>query len=205
MKRNYPRHLLSLLSLVLFVTLAGSSAVNKIHAGAFNYNNKVEDASDEGNYLVLNNGEKIKGKKISWQNGLILKDKIKIDDQKFPIKEVKGYRNGDFYYSRLRNEYIQRIVRGPKINVYVQFSEGTMTTSNGGTKTYTRTTQYAQKGENGDLVVFFSQKSIQELVVDCPLAVQMADKSDKEIRNAVKKDHNYLNSIFEVYNNDCRE
>jgi hypothetical protein len=55
------------------------------------------------------------------------------------------------------------------------------------------------------LVVFGSQKTIKELVVDCPLAFEMADKSNKEIRKTLKKNSNYLNSIFEVYNNGCKE
>ena len=205
MKKNHRKHFLSLAIIVAFIFLASSSAVNKLHMGAFNYNNKVEDTANEGNYLLLNNGNIIKGEKIGWQSGLLSNHKIKIDNQKFASKEVRGYRKGDEYFARLGDEYIQRIVHGPKINVYVQFTDVTSQSTTGSSRTYTRTDYYAQKGEDGPLVAFGSQKKIKELVADCPLAVEMADKSDKEIRHAIKKNRNYLNSIFEVYNNNCRE
>jgi hypothetical protein len=58
MKNNYQKHFLSLAIIVLFFFLASSSAVNKIHMGAFNYYNKVEEKNNDGNYLELNDGNK---------------------------------------------------------------------------------------------------------------------------------------------------
>jgi hypothetical protein len=205
MIQNHQKHFLSLAIVVSFFFLASSSAVNKIHYGAFNYNNKVEDQSDEGNYLVLNDGTKIKGDKIGGKAGVLVKDIITIDNQTFAMKDVKGYRIGDEYYGRVGKNYIKRIVHGPRINVYVMFTEVTeKSNATGQYRTYTRTDNYAQKGENGPLVVFGSQKSIKELVADCPLAVQMADKSNAELKKLIKQNDNYLNSIFEVYNNNCK-
>jgi len=201
------RNLLSFAVVILFVFLGLASAVNKMHYGAFNYNNKVEEKSDEGNCLIKNDGTKIYGRKIDWQSGLIVKDQIKIDDQKFKISEVRGYRDGDKYFGRKGNKYIKRIVHG-KVNVYVDFTEvsSTSTDSQGRmrTRNYTRTDQYGQIGEDGKLVVLAGQKEIKELLSDCPLAVEMASLSNSQMRKALKKDPNYLNSIFDVYNNNCK-
>jgi hypothetical protein len=201
------KQLLSFGVLIVFVLLAWGSAVNKIHYGAFNYNNKVEDKVEKRNYLVKNDGTKIYGEKISWKSGLLAKDQIQVDDQKFRITEIRGYRQGETYFDRLGNEYIKRIVRG-KVNVYVKFTEVASTTTdrNGFTRTryHTRTDQYAQRGEDGPMKAFGGQDDIKEIVSDCPLSVQMIDMSNSKIRKAIKKDPNYLNSVFETYNNDCK-
>ena len=200
------KNLLSLMAVIVFVFLGLASAVNKMHYGAFNYNNKVEGKSGEGNYVVKNDGSKIYGKKVEWKSGLILKDQIRIDDQKFKISEIRGYRDGDEFFGRKGNEYIKRIVHG-KVNVYVEFTQvsSTNTDSQGRmrTRNYTRTDQYGQIGEDGKMVVLAGQKEIRELLSDCPLAVEMASLSNSQTRKALKKNPNYLNSIFDVYNNNC--
>lgn len=201
------KHLLSFCCLVIFAFFALASRVNKIHLGAFNYSNRVEDPADTRNFIQMNDGSKIYGEKISWKSGLLVKDQIKIDDQKFKLSEVKGYQQNRIYYGRLKNDYIQRIVHG-KINVYVQFTQVTSTsTDHSGfshTSTYTRTDHYSQRGENGPLVAFGSQKDIKELVAGCPISEEMAEKSNHQIRKAVRNNRNYLNDIFEIYNNGCK-
>ena len=203
MRKNF----LSALCIICFFLLAVASKVNKIHYNAFRYTNKVEEPSEKGNYLMMNDGSKVYGDKISWQNGLLLKDKIKIDEQSFKINEVMGYRQGDQFYGRLKNSYIKRIVRG-KINVYVQFTDVTTTSTDRSgfshTRSYTRTDHYAQKGDNGPMIGMADQKDMKELVGDCAMAVEMADLSNSKIRKAIKADPNYLNSIFETYNNGCK-
>lgn len=201
------KHLLSFCCLAIFAFLALASRVNKIHLGAFNYKNRVEDPADTRNYIQMNDGSKVYGETISWKSGLLVKDQIKVDDQKFKISEVRGYQRDRVYYGRLKNDYIQRIVHG-KINVYVQFTQvaQTMTDHSGFTHTtyYTRTDHYSQRGDNGPMVVFGSQKDIQELVAGCPISEEMAAKSNHQIRKAIRNDHNYLNDIFEIYNNGCK-
>jgi hypothetical protein len=181
--------------------------VNRIHFGAFNYNNRVEDPTDTRNFLQMNDGSKIYGEKINWKSGLFSKDQIKIDDQKYKISEVRGYQRDRVFYGRLKNDYIQRIVHG-KINVYVQFTQVTETTTDHSgfshTSTYTRTDQYSQIGDDGPMVVFGSKKDIKALVAGCPIAEEMTDKSDHQIRKAIRNDRNYLNDIFEIYNNGCQ-
>jgi hypothetical protein len=204
MSKKIQNHFLSLAIVVIFFFIASSSAVNKFQNGAFNYDNKVED--NDGYYIVLNDGTKIKGNNIEGQWGLLAKDIITIDNKKFAMKEVKGYRNWSGYYARAGKDYIKRIVHGSRINIYVSFTEvNTQSKSTGLYNSYTSAYHFAQKGENGPFVVIRSQKSIKELVADCPLAVQMADKSNGDIKKAIKNNSNYLNRIFDVYNNDCKE
>ena len=201
------KHLLSFFCLVVFAFFALASRVNKIHYGAFNYGNRVEDPAEARNYLLMNDGTKIYGDLIGWKSGILVKDQIKIDEQKFKITEVRGYQKSRVFYGRLKNEYIKRIVHG-KINVYVNFTQVTTTsTDHGGfshTSSYTRTDQYAQRGDDGPMTVFASQKDIRELVTGCPLAEEMADKSNHQIRKSVRENRNYLNDIFEIYNNGCK-
>lgn len=205
--KNITRQLLSAAIVTLFLLMAIASKVNKIHYGAFNYNNMVEPASEQGDYLELNDGTRIHGNKIKWKSGLLVKDQIQADDQKFKITEVKGYYQGGIYYGRLGKEYIKRIVHG-KLNVYVQFTEVTTTsTDNNGymrTRTYTRTDHYVQQGDDGKMMGCAGQEDIRKFVADCPLSVEMANLSNSKMRKAIRKNGNYLNEIFEVYNNDCK-
>jgi hypothetical protein len=201
------KHLLSGLALIIFSVFALASRVNKIHYGAFNYSNSVEDPAETQNYLLKDDGTKVYGDKISWKSGLIFKDQIKIDDQKFKIKEVRGYLQKGVFYGRLRSTYIKRIVHG-KINVYVEFTDVTTTsTDHSGfthTSSYVRTDQYSQQGDTGPMVTMASQSDIEQLVSSCPLAVELAHKSNHQIRKAIRKDRNYLNEIFDVYNSGCK-
>ncbi|NOS94005.1 MAG: hypothetical protein HOP30_18965 [Cyclobacteriaceae bacterium] len=200
MNKNLQKHLLSIAVIVTFFFIASSSTVNKIHTGAFNYYNSVEE-KDAKNHIVLNDGEQVYGDRIDWKTGLFVKDQIKVDNHKFAIKDVRGYLENGVYYGRLKDEYIQRIVHGPKINVYVRIVEVVSQTP--GTKFTTRSKQayhYAQKGEDGPMIAFGSQKKIRELVAGCPEAVKMATKSGREMRRAIRKNRNYLNSIFDTYN-----
>jgi hypothetical protein len=205
--KSTTKHLLSGCVLIVFALFALSSRVNRIHLGAFSYSNRVEDSSDTRNYLMLNDGTKIYGGKVGWKSGMLVKDQIKIDDQKYKISEVKGYQDKQVFYVRLKNIYIQRIVHG-KINVYVDFTNVTTTSvgPNGfiQTHTYVRTDHYSQQGEDGPLVVFANQTDIENLVSGCPLSVEMVHKSDRQLRKAIRHDRNYMNNIFNVYNNGCK-
>jgi len=201
------KQLLSLLVVAVFGLLALASKVNKIHYGAFNYDNRIEEPSPQGNYLDLADGTRMYGKKVSWKSGLLVKDGVKIDDHKYKMNEVLGYYADGVYYTRQGNEYIKRIVRG-KINIYVKFTEVTSTTTDARgftrSRTYTRTDHYAQKGNDPKLLPVAGQSDMKALVADCPEAVAMADLSNRQMRRTIKKNRNYLNSIFEVYNRGCK-
>ena len=179
-----------------------ASKVNKLHYKAFKYDRSKEEKVTQ-NYLVKNDGSKVYGNKITWKVGLTVKDHIKIDDQRFPISEVKGYRKENFYYTRFKGEYIQRIVHG-KINVYVQFTESFRQGANGASIPYTRTDHYAQKGDDGDFIGVANPTDIKALISDCPLSLDMMDISNSKLHRAIKHDQGYLNDVFEIYNNDCK-
>lgn len=202
-KRNF----LSLITVIIFLTLAVGSAVNRIHFGAFNTGNATVKGEDSRNYLLKNDGTKIYGEKVTWKSGIILKDQISIDDQTFKISEIKGYKSSNIYYGRLRNEYIKRIIQG-KLNVYIRYSEVTSTSTdrNGSmrVRTYTRTDHFAQKGTDGEMINIPDQHVIAKLVKDCPLAYNMINISDSKIRAELKKNGNFLNRIFDIYNNGCK-
>ena len=201
------KSLLSVLAIAAFALLAFASTVNKIHLNAFKYDNAIEDPSPQGNYLEMADGSRLFGTKIKQTGGLFSKAKIKIDEESYPTLDVKGYREGNSYYIRLgKAAFIKRIVRG-RINVYVHIYQTTSTYVSQGrtyTSNNTRTDHYAERDNSGQLTVIAGQREIQELVRDCPKALEMASLSDRELRRAIKKDRNYMNSIFEVYNNGCK-
>ncbi|HNP54619.1 MAG TPA: hypothetical protein PKK69_08370 [Ferruginibacter sp.] len=200
------KHVFSFCIVAFFSWMAIASKVNKVHYGAFNYNNQVEPASEGGNFLLMMDGTKVFGDKIKWKSGLLTKDEVSIDDQKFKLKEVRGYLQGSVFYGRLKNDFIQRIVHGD-INVYVKFTQVTETsTSSTGrvsTRTYTRTDHYGQKGDTGEMEPLAGQKDMKRMVAGCSLAEEMCSLSNGKMRKAIKKDRNYLNKIFETYNNHC--
>jgi len=47
-------------------------------------------------------------------------------------------------------------------------------------------------------------KDIRKAVADCPAALAMASRSYGQIRRELRKNRDYLNSIFDVYNNGCK-
>ncbi|HEY4108104.1 hypothetical protein [Puia sp.] len=199
--KNRTKHLASLGVLIGFALLAASSMVNKIHNGAFNYGNRVEGKTD--NCLVKQDGTKVWGHRIYWNTGILARKSIKIDNERYPFTEIKGYYEDGSYYGFYRGEYGRRIVHG-KINVYVQFKQVTSTsTSNGFTNThsYLDAFHYAQMGENGPMIALTSKGRITQLLEGCPLALEMFGKGRRELKN----DPDYLNRVFDVYNAGCRE
>lgn len=121
------KHIASFFILIVFFMLAvSSSRVNKLHYGAFAYNNNIEGDEYGKTYLVDNSGTKIYGREVSWKSGLLTKNQIRIDNDKYKIAEIRGYMDHGVFYGRLKNEYIKRIVHG-KLNVYVAFTIVTST------------------------------------------------------------------------------
>lgn len=205
MKSTSARNLLSLTAVVVFYLAAvGSSQINKIHCGAFNTGNKVEDASVKGDFLVKDDGTLISGDAIRWKSGLLSKNEISIDNNKFKINEIRGYRYNGIYYGRIRSSYIKRIVHG-KINVYQDQYWSTETNSSGRMRQVLHCQHYVQQGENGEIVPLANQKDILKFVKDCPEAAAMINVSSKKIRKSIRHDRNFLNSIFDIYNNDCKK
>lgn len=184
--------------------LAVSCNVYKINCGTFNNQATKEDSENSRNFILKNDGTKVYGDKITYQYGLILKEEITIDKQKFNSAEVRGYQAKGVYYGRIGGKFAKRIIHG-KLNVYV---EELMSMKFNATKNittpYIQCLHYVQKGEIGELVEITTQKNIMQFVADCQKAVETISLSPAKIRKAIKKDYNYLNNIFENYNaNDC--
>lgn len=201
------QHALSILAILIFFAFAIASKVNKIHMGAFNTYKNVEQGNDT--YVIKTDGEKITGEKMSFKTPFLGKLKIILDGQEFEKKEIKAYKDKVRYYYKYKGDFLERIVHGSRVNVYVKYTEVTTTSTDRNgfsrTKTYTRTDHYAQKGEDGDLVGIAGQKDIKNFLSDCQISVQMADLSNKGMRKAIKANSNYLNEIFEIYNKGCVE
>jgi hypothetical protein len=207
MKHTKRAHLFSILTAIAFLFFAaGSAKVDKIHCGAFSAL-PLGESKAETNYVEMNDGSIITGDKITWKSGIILKDQIKINDQKIAIKETRGYYSNGSYFGRLGKSYVKRIVHG-KLNVYLRQEYITTTeTVNGQMRTRTRLDcdVYVQVGDNGDIRQIGDQKDIREYVKECPTALALIDKKDKEIRRSIRKNPSYLNEIFMIYNNGCKE
>ena len=206
MKKNSRKNLYSVLIVAGFWAMATASSVNKIHCGAFSYSSDNEE-NDTSFCVVLKDGKKVYGERIVWRTGLAVKDIIKIDDQKFNIRDTRGYFDKGVYYGRIGGEYAKRIIRG-KLNVYYTSNTvSTMSTNvKGQTKWSTRTVclHYVQIGEEGELNPIADQKDIIKYVKDCPKTVEMIDKKNSQIRKAIRKNGSYLNDIFATYNNGCQ-
>jgi hypothetical protein len=201
------KNILSFLSIaVFFVIAAASSNLNKMHCGAFNMYTYKHD-NDNRNFIVKNDGTIIYGDKIVWTFGIFSNRSISIDKEKYKVSEVKGYQMNGVYYGRYGYDYLERIVTG-KLNVY--YSEETSretTTWHSGTTT-TRNVEhcyfYVQRRDEDQMYSIKNQSDIKNFVGDCPKSYAMIDKSSKEIRKAIRSNSNYLNEIFEVYNNGCK-
>jgi hypothetical protein len=197
----------SLTAIAFLFIAAGSANINKIHCGAFNSYPTGENKTEK-NYILLNDGSKVTGEKISWKSGLLVKDQIRVDDQKFKIKETRGYFSNGTFYGRIGSGYAQRIVHG-KLNVYYteEMVTTTSTSSNGAMRTNTHMVciHYVQVGDDGDLKAIAGQSDIKEYVKDCPKSMEMISKKNKEIRRAIRKNSMYLNDVFIIYNNNCQE
>jgi hypothetical protein len=195
------KHFLSLIIICIFFLFAVASKVNKIHGGAFNTNIAPEPGSRT--YLELLDGTRIPGSKITYQSGIILKDQVTIDGRKFKMKETRGYMSQGIYFGRYGGSYIKRIIHG-KVNVYHREEWVQDTDSRGRVSQRLSSFHYYQRGDYGEMLPLSGQKDIKRAVADCPEAVKMADLSNGKMRRAIRKDYNYLNSIFELYNNECK-
>lgn len=198
---NFKRNVLSVLVLAVFIILAAGSKIATYVSNFDLAESSEERANNNGTpYIEFPDGTRVEGEKVHYKSGFLTKNQIGVGDQKFKIAEVRGYKDRNFYYARFgdSNEFARRIVHG-KINIYVRYVEVTTYTNNVPHSSM-RTYFYMQMGDGEPFVVITSQKMIVEAVRDCPAALELADKTSKEIRKAVRADRHYMNSIFETYN-----
>lgn len=206
-RQNSCHFISSLTLIVFFLFAAGCSSMNKMKIKSFDIENHPENVVSEP-YVLKNDGTRIYGKTTRFakknEPGYVYVDEVGI-----PRSQIAGYVMGQRFFLRKGPDYILRIVSG-KLNVYYQLDGQTFMTSdaNGNISSRHRwiTKIFVQKdGEMGPLFQIKGQKDIKEWVKDCPAAVEMCSKSNSEIRRAIRKNKHYLNSIFELYNKDCKQ
>jgi hypothetical protein len=157
-------------------------------------------------YVELNDGKKIYGNNLAVDIYSVKKN-IKIGDTVLRFKDTRGYFAGGEYYARAGGTYAKRYVTG-KINIYwtdYRFDYD-QTTFKGKTHTYTASgcIYYAQKGDSAELISLDTFKDLKEVVKDCPKSLAMINKSDKDIRKAIKENPHYLKEIISIYNDNCK-
>lgn len=187
----------------VFISLVTSGS-NCIHPPIIRCATVKEKTVDESvlakkTYLELNNGSKIYGTKLKSP---FFRNVTSIDGKEFQNSEVRGYSYGGHYYLYFNNKEFLRLVEG-YVSVY-KMTE--VTTGSGVNTTSTRSVCniYAKKGPDGVLTVIRFLSELKAFVKDCDAAYAMVDKSSKEVRRLIKKDHLYLNKVFETYNTNCK-
>ena len=200
MKENKSKFEYPLILIFTFVLLAQEtkSQWKTIQCSSFSLRSYGEDSTDKRNYLELIDGTKVYGQEISWQRGLG-KNEVKIDDKRYDFKDVRGYFKKGRVSLRIGNDFAIRFILG-KLSVY--FLETFQPSFERGSQTRMVCDIYVQGKSGLDRVV--DKEDIMDWVKDCPKSAAMINKTNKEIKEAIRKNNDYLNQIFIIYNNDCR-
>jgi hypothetical protein len=199
----------SIFMLVLLRPVVAFCQITEAGGGGFDTYVAVEPATDSARFLVKKDGTILYWNKVDKLSF----SAVTLDGRKIPLAEVRGIRNGDYFYAPVADNYARRIVRG-KLNVYIvrRASAGEKPWwmgANGSSGNFVQGLNYLdqvylQEGDSGPLKTLNSRKDIISAVQSCPLALSMANKSDSELKKAIRADHRYLNEIFEIYNNNCQ-
>jgi hypothetical protein len=199
------KNLLSLCIVVAFAALAIGSQANKMSAYSFHSVGTVEDIKDKRNYIVLNDGTQIFGKDVNWKSGLLLKKEVILDKEKYKTSEVMGLRMGNYYYGRWHNDFIKRVVHGPKLNVYEQIVNTTSNDGKGHMTSHSTTNYFLQKGEMGEMERMTKFEDLQQAVADCPMAASMLDMKAGKLRKTIRRNRDYLHDVLAIYNSGCKQ
>jgi hypothetical protein len=186
------RQVLSIFTIIIFGLLAIGCA-RELHMSFNNTTKPPTPHSDTSNYLIHNNGSKIYGKNISY--GTFLGKNIKIDNQKFSLKDIKGYVEDNVYYLQYGEIFRRRFIHG-KISVYTSIAYDK--------NNYPYYVYYWGKGDDENLQQIVAKKDLIEILKDCPISVEMFNRENKEIKKAVKSDPDLFNKAFLIYNNNCK-
>ncbi|HEX2627404.1 MAG TPA: hypothetical protein VHM26_00280 [Chitinophagaceae bacterium] len=207
MKKN--KRSLSLIVIASFALFALISCKGgQLTYASFTHSSPDAGGSDSSNYVIKKDGTKIFGKELAHRRttGVLGSSSAILDGKKYVSPELRGFKlPGEYYGSVKGGGFGRRIIHG-KLNVYTIVTAKSMKTGAYGLSSYNyNVTQYFyQRGEDGEIREFKKYSEIKDLVSDCPLAVSMLEKGKKEIKHAIKADNNYLNRVFEIYNNDCK-
>jgi hypothetical protein len=147
----------------------------------------------------MNNGDTVNGTKMKTVQ-TSFSYTVELDGQKFRHTDIKGYRHLQVYYINNGKKFPKRILRGGKINLYM--NEVNDLSPNGMSVFYE---YFARRGEGGVLIPLKNALEIKKVVEDCSVASKMVDMSNNELIKKMIADNYYLYSIFKIYNNDCKE
>lgn len=189
----------SLIFILIALTETGCIHLTTVRCGTVKERIVDESVLTSKTYLELNNGNRIYGTKLKSP---FFRNVTSIDGKEFQNSEVRGYSYGGHYYLYFNNKEFLRLVEG-YVSVY-KMTE--VTTGSGFNTTSNRSVCniYAKKGPDGVLTVIRFLSELKAFVKDCDAAYAMVDKSSKEVSKLIKKDHLYLNKVFETYNNNCK-
>lgn len=195
------KQILSFITLGIFLLLAAGSAVNKF--SSFSFGPTTQESKSGEYYVELMNGQRIETDEMKIKGGIITKSVFKADGVTYPLTEVKAYMEDGTYHLRVGKHFAKRIIHG-KINVYEQtYLTHEYDNHTKMPKAVMATRYFYQKADTGELIKMPGQKEVIEAVADCPVALEMADISVGKFNKARRRNRQYLNSIFETYNNDC--
>jgi hypothetical protein len=195
------KNLFSFLALALFFVMAAASSKRPLTCGYFS--DDIGKKEELRNFVEMMDGSRVYGKDVRWKSGLLVKDEVILDGEHFKLSGVRGYQSKGIYYIRERNDFLKRVVHG-KLNVYEHTYTTTQSTGRM-TTTKINCAYYTQQGDKGPLKLMRNSDDIRDAVGTCPAAMAKLDLKDRFLRRAIRSNFSYLNEVFEIYNNGCKE
>src|SRR6188768_4255236 len=108
-----------------------------------------------------------------------------MDGKMYRRSSLTAYCTGGIYFIRNGDQFLKRIMAGPKLNVYANIHRTSITSGNYESPGHTYITTWLQRGEDGKLFRF-GHESLANEVKDCPLAYELANKSSSELRKLTR-------------------
>jgi len=197
----------------LYTTTANAQV--RIHKGDFKERVFVEDTTDTRNYILNMDGVKLYGNKIVLRKRFFSgpheePTKIILDGETYPVTDIDGYRKDGFYYAKLEDGFVKRIVHG-EVNVYVQVTVRDITPAGRDWRdtpipvTTSTTTYYLQWGDSGEMTPIETLENIQGAIGSCPQVAPLVNITRSQLKKALFKNKYYLNDAFEIYNTSCKK
>jgi hypothetical protein len=141
--------------------------------------------------VTLKTGEKITGKEVRERTPLLGRDKIQIDETKYPAKDVAFYETSRSRYANVGgSSFAEQKIEG-KINVYESVQQYTTTSYNSGTnggmsgfhtQSHVKVIDYIQKGDDAP-VVYFNRRTVESYVRPYKPSMDLLALANKDVRN----------------------
>lgn len=186
--------------LILVMLIAGCGSTRKY---TFYFAEERPDRNNRDNYVLMESGDRIDGDRIRWKSGWLVKDKVIIDGEKIPLRDVRAYQENGIYYIRHGVFFLPRVVVG-KVSVYRHtVSEQYYNSGRNRWETRFKAVYYYQVGDGDELKQMRTLDVAKEVLANCPAAVAMLDYKDKGVKKELRRNRGYLNEVFEYYNSNC--